>query len=216
MSRNKAPILVAVGDSDSHDAALRFAADEAVRDRRPLRLVHVVHPPREGMFPEQMLISFTAVELTGGVVPVTQALRRGGVVDHLVELSGSAHHIVLQHRQQARLLRVFTGSTAAGVAAHAHLPVVSVPELWSGPSNHDVVVGLDRDHDTALLQHAFAEAFARDARLTVLHAWYLPPLYDDALVDHTDLHHWREGVRTRIEAALLPFRARYPDVDVHV
>jgi nucleotide-binding universal stress UspA family protein len=232
MSRNKAPILVAVGDSDSHDAALRFAADEAVRDRRPLRLVHVVHPPREGMFPEQMLISFTAVELaanqllrnqvdqavrlTGGVVPVTQALRRGGVVDHLVELSGSAHHIVLQHRQQARLLRVFTGSTAAGVAAHAHLPVVSVPELWSGPSNHDVVVGLDRDHDTALLQHAFAEAFARDARLTVLHAWYLPPLYDDALVDHTDLHQWREGVRTRIEAALLPFRARYPDVDVHV
>ena len=46
MSRNKAPILVAVGDSDSHDAALRFAADEAVRDRRPFRLVHFMHPPR--------------------------------------------------------------------------------------------------------------------------------------------------------------------------
>jgi len=233
MSEHKDPIVVAVGDSDSHDAALRFAADEAVRDRRPLRLVHVVHPPREGMFPEQMLISFSAVELaasqllrgqveaavrlTGGVVPVSQALRRGAVVDHLVELSGNADHIVLQHRQQTRLVRVFTGSTAAGVAAHAHVPVVSVPELWSGPSNHDVTVGLDRvDQAGNLLRHGFAEALARDARLTVLHAWYLPPLYDDALVDRTDLHHWREGVRARIEAALVPLRSRFPEVDVHV
>jgi nucleotide-binding universal stress UspA family protein len=233
MSENEHPILVAIGDSDTHDAALRFAADEAVRDRRPLRLVHVVHPPREGMFPEQMLISFTAVELaasqllrsqvalaerlTGGAVPVTQTLRRGSVVDHLVELSETAHQVVLQHRQQARLLRVFTGSTAAGVAAHAHVPVVSVPELWSGPSNQDVVVGLDRvDQGEALLRHGFAEALARDARLTILHAWYLPPLYDDALVDRADLHHWREGVRARIEAAALSHKARHPDVDVHI
>lgn len=233
MHPKQRPILVAIGDSDTHDAALRFAADEAVRHRRPLRLVHVVHPPREGMFPEQMLISFSAVELaassllrsqadhaahlTGGVVPVAQALRRGPVVDQLVELSEGAHQVVLQHRQQSRMLRVFTGSTAAGVAARAAVPVVSVPELWSGPSNRDVVVALDRvgTQDT-LLRYGLGEAVSRGVRLTVLHAWFVPELYGDAMVDRAGLHHVHDGVRARIEAALLPLRSDHPHVDVRI
>jgi nucleotide-binding universal stress UspA family protein len=233
MNQKKRPILVAIGDSDEHDAALRYAAEEAVRDRRPLRLAHVMHTPREGMFPEQLLISFAAVDLAASsllrsqadraahltrvAVPVTQTLRRGSVVDQLVELGEHAHHVVLQHRQQARMLRIFTGSTAAGLAAQAAVPVVSVPELWSGPSNQDVVVALDRvGRDDALLRHGFAEARARGGRLTVLHAWFVPAIYDDALVDKTDLHLWQAGVRVRIEAALLPLRAEHPQVDVHV
>lgn len=233
MDPKKRPILVAVGDSDKQDAALRFAADEAVRDRRPLRLVHVVHPPREGMFPEQMLISFSAVELaassllrsqadhaahlTGDVVPISRTLRRGAVVDQLVELSAGAHQVVLQHRQQSRLLRVFTGSTAAGVAAHAAVPVVSVPELWTGPSTRDVVVALDRvGGDDTLLRYGVGEAIRREARLTVLHAWFVPELYGDALVDRAELHHVHESVRARIETALLPLRADHPHVDVRI
>jgi nucleotide-binding universal stress UspA family protein len=233
MTQKKRPILVAIGDSDTHDAALRFAADEAVRDRRPLHLAHVIHAPREDLFPEQMLISFSAVELaagsllrsqvdhathlTGGVVPVTQTLRRGAVVDQLVELSEEAHHVVVQHRQRSRLARVFTGSTAAGVAAHAAAPLVSVPELWSGPSNRDVVVAIDRvGTDDTLLRYGVDEARRRDARLVVLHAWYVPDLYGDALVDRAELHHTREGVRARIEAALLRVRADHPQVDVRV
>ena len=233
MNEKKLPILVAVGDSDTHDAALRFAADEAVRDQRPLHLAHVLHAPRAGMFPEQLLISFSAVELaassllrsqadgaahlTGCVVPVTQTLRRGSVVDQLVELSEDAHHVVLQHRQQARMVRVFTGSTAVGVAAHAAVPVVSVPELWSGPSNQDVVVALDHvGTDSALLRYGFAQALSRGAKLTVLHTWFVPAIYDDALVDLNSLHGWQDGVRARIEAALVPLRANHPQVDVHV
>jgi nucleotide-binding universal stress UspA family protein len=233
MSEKKPPIVVAVGDSDTHDAALRFAADEAVRDGRPLCLVHVVHPPRGGMFPEQLLVTFKTVELaasqllrsqvdravglTGGAVPVTHLLRHGPVVDNLLEVAEDADHLVLQHRQQGRALRVFTGSTAVGVTAHAHLPVVSVPELWSGPSNHDVVVGLESvDRQEALLRHGFAEARARDARLTVLHAWYLPPLYDGVQLEHVDLHSIGESVRARLESALVPLRAEHPDVDVHI
>jgi nucleotide-binding universal stress UspA family protein len=230
---NKYPIVVAIGDSDSHDAALRFAADEAVRGGNPLCLVHVVHPPREGMFPEQMLITFKTVELaasqllrsqvdravslTRGAVPVTHVLRHGSVVDTLLKVAEGADHLVLQHRQQARLLRVFTGSIASGVAAHAQLPVVSVPEFWSGPSNHDVVVGLESvDQDESLLLHGIAEARARDARLTVLHSCYLPPLYDGVQLDRLDLHSIGESVRVRIESALVPMRAQHPDVDVRV
>jgi nucleotide-binding universal stress UspA family protein len=39
MLPEKRPILVAVGDSDPHDAALRFGADEAVRARIEAALV---------------------------------------------------------------------------------------------------------------------------------------------------------------------------------
>jgi nucleotide-binding universal stress UspA family protein len=139
------------------------------------------------------------------------------VVDTLLKVAEGADHLVLQHRQQARLLRVFTGSIASGVAAHAHLPVVSVPEFWSGPSSHDVVVGLESvDQDESLLRLGVAEARARDARLTVLHSWYLPPLYDGVQLDRLALNSIGESVRAKIEAALVPLRAEHPDVDVRV
>lgn len=40
------PILVAFGDSDEHESALVWAAAEATREGRDLRLAHVVHPIR--------------------------------------------------------------------------------------------------------------------------------------------------------------------------
>ncbi|WP_367303704.1 universal stress protein [Nocardioides panacis] len=55
------PILVAVGDSDAHDAALRFAAEQAVREHRPLRLVHVLPSSAGGDVP-----GADAGELRGG------------------------------------------------------------------------------------------------------------------------------------------------------
>ena len=195
--------------------------------------MHVLHPPREGMVPEQLLVTFKSVELaasqllrsqvdravslTRGAVPVTHVLRRGPVVDTLLEVAESADHLVLQHRQQARLLRVFTGSIASGVTAHAHLPVVSVPEFWSGPSNHDVVVGLESvDQDEALLRHGVAEARARDTRLTVLHSWYLPPLYDGVQLEPPPPAQHRRVRPRRDRVRPDPVRAEHPDVDVHV
>lgn len=228
------PILVAVGDSDDHDAALRFAAEEALRVDRPLQLVHVIHPPAGVMVPEQLLISFEAAELvaqqllrsqverakelTHGRVYVERVMRRGPVVDTLVELSGSADHVVLQHRQQARLVRVFTGSTSAGVAGRAAVPVVSVPEMWSGSDTvQGVTVGLDdsSDHD-ALLGLAFREAAARRAGLTLLHAWFVSALYDDTMIDRIVVHEWRTAARTRIDQETEKWRSAYPTVDVRV
>ena len=189
---DRLPILVAVGDSDTHDAALRFAAEQALREHRPLRLVHVLPPTSGGLFPEQTLVSFEAAmlaaqqlltgrlehaqDLVHGRVAVEKTLSRAPVVEHLLELSLAADRIVLQHRQQTRLRRVFTGSVCAGIASRAAVPVVSVPELWS-PSQEpeEVLVGLDGvgDH-RALLAHAFGEADRRNAAVRVVHAWFVP------------------------------------------
>lgn len=228
------PILVAVGDSDTHDAALRFAAEQALREHRPLRLVHVLPSSTGGMFPEQMLVSFEAAtlvaqelltgqveraeELVHGQVRVEKTLRRGPVVDQLLELSLTADLVVLQHRQLAPLRRVFTGSVCAGMAGRAAVPVVSVPELWS-PSERppQVLVGLDGvGEHRALLAHAFGEADRRNATVRVLHSWFVPTMYDNVIVDRVARDEWEASARRIVDVELQPYRRAHPSVDVRI
>lgn len=230
-----APVVVAL--ADDHPGALRYAASEAVRDRRPLRVVHVLHPPRGGPGPESMLISFEAAEvvaerllrdqyelarrLVAGAVPVERVLRRGPVVESLMEQCEDADHLVLQRRHAARLRRLLTGSTVAALAAHSPVPVVAVPELWSGPrATPHVTVALG-EHDigvreSTLLAQAFAEAETRDASLTVLHAWFLPAEYGEVTMANPTLEDWQDVARRDVEAHVTPWREAHPTVDVRV
>ena len=111
-----------------------------------------------------------AAHLTAGRADQRGRCGPGAVVDQLAGCREPAHHLVLQHRQQSRLLRVFTGSTAAGVVAHADLPVVSVPELWPGrPTGTWSSASTGPGRDDALLRHGFGEAIS-GAPAHVLHA----------------------------------------------
>lgn len=231
---DRRPIIVAVGDSDVHEAGLHFAAAEALRDDRPLHLAHVIHRPQGLVGPDHVLVPSDAAELAGrtlleaqairarvltaGRVPVRTFLRRGTVVRELAELSRGADHLVLQHRQLDPPSRVFTGTVGAGVAACAPVPVVSVPELWSGPARApQVSVGLDGLRgDEPLLERAFTEAELRGASLTLVHAWFLPALYDDAVLDRLALHRWRDEVRERLLDKVDRWRPSYPTVDIRV
>ena len=229
------PVVVAV--ADEHDTALRYAAGEAVRDRRPLRVVHVVHPPRGGPGPETVLVTFEAAEqaaqellddlaqralqLVAGQVPVQRRLCRGPAVEALLEQCADADRLVLQRRHGPRLDRILTGSTVAGLAARAPVRIVSVPERWQGahPDPRVTVALGDRDEgsrEEVLLSLAFAEAEARAASLTVLHAWYLPAEYGDAGIDRRTLEHWQDVSRQDLEQHLVPWREAHPSVDVRV
>jgi len=234
-----APVVVAV--ADEHDAALRYAAVEAVRDRRPLRVVHVVPPPRgiagAGVAGASIVVSLQAMEMIGeallkqqheravdlvsGAVPVEKALRRGPVVDVLVEESQVADHLVVQHRHGPRLGRILTGSTAAALAARAPVPVVSVPESWAGPhAVPHVTVALGR-RDVAgrwdgLVAEALHEAQRRNASLTILHAWYVPAEYGEDGLDAATVNRWHEEARAEVTAAIAPWIRTHPDVDVRV
>jgi nucleotide-binding universal stress UspA family protein len=231
---DRRPIIVAVGDSDVHESALRFAAGEALRDDRPLHLAHVIHPPQGVIGPDSRLVpaegadragrtlldaqAIRAREITAGRVPVRTFLERGSVVPRLVELSRGADHVVLQHRELGRRYRVFTGTVGAGLPAAAAVPVVSVPELWAGPTTAPVVsVGLDGMHgNEQLLEHAFTEADIRGASLTLVHAWFLPALYDDAVLDRRALHQWRDEVRRELLEQVARWRPSYPGIEIRV
>jgi hypothetical protein len=61
--------------------------------------------------------------------------------------------------------------------------------------------------DDAVLGRAFELAAGRHGTLTVLHAWYFPSVYNDALVDRTTLRDWTERAVDRLEASLGSWRA---------
>lgn len=233
------PVVVAV--ADEHDTALRYAAAEAVRDRRPLRVVHVVPPPRgvagPGVAGASIVVSFQAmemiaeelikkqheraVELVSGAVPVEKALRRGPVVDVLLEECQGADHLVVQHRHGPRLGRILTGSTAAALAARAPVPVVSVPEAWTGPHAvpHVTVALGRRDLEgrwDGLLTEALHEARRRNASLTILHAWFVPAEYGEDGLDPATLNRWHQGARAEVEESITRWAAVHPDADIRI
>ncbi len=225
------PVVVGIGDEDEHDAAVRFAAADAVRAGRPLHVVHVIDPPFLGSGPEQMLLTFEDARVVGeqllqaavdrahevveGRVPVVRRWRRGRVVPVLVEMSEAADVVVLQHRQRTGLRRVVTGSVCAGVAGRAHVPVVSVPELWTDDeSSTGVVLGLDDTPGSGhLLESAFALAAERKQPLVVVHGWFIASMYEEALIGRAGVEEARAKARSRIEAAMAVLAAVYPTVE---
>ncbi len=228
------PLLVAIGDSDAHGASLAYAVGVARHESRALRLVHVVHPPVGGSGPENMLVTFSAAQLVGegllhqaaervralsnGQLQPELLSRRGPVVATLLELAADCDRVVLQHRQQSRLRRVFTGSVVTGLAARCPVPVVSVPEFWSSWTLADprIVVGVDdADADPFLLDDAFATAAALRGTLTVLHGWFVPSSYAE-VADRAAVRSWGTRTHDLLVERLEPWRTVYPDVDVHV
>ena len=201
---NETPtIVVAVGPTDV-DAAVAYAAEEAVRTGATLHLVHVVHLPAMGLatgdvYPlvraEADDILAKAVErahaFTEDRVPVTsELLDEGGTVTRLLRASDDASMLVLQHRDLGPVRRLFAGSTVNGVAARARVPVVSVPGTWRGrpegpPDTRPVTVAVQNAIEAPRLLHAACDyAAARGAGVTVLHAWSMNtgldvPVYQD-------------------------------------
>lgn len=213
-------VVVAVG-VEPCDAAIAYAAAEAERAGCGMRLVHVVHLVIQG--PEVMLVEATdlehagrltlnaALEHAGDVAApgtrVTADLLLGGVVPTLVDATRDARMVVFQHRDVSHLRRLVTRSVTAGFAAHAHVPVVSVPSSWTRNGREDggrrVTAGVDvPDRAGAVLAAATAAARSRGATLHVLHAWSIPRAYEDIAMTEVEAQHWNERATQEIQEAL--------------
>jgi nucleotide-binding universal stress UspA family protein len=219
---NPKPIVVAVGD-DSIDAALVFAAGEATRAGCGIHLLHVVHLFVQG--PDPVFIEVTeqeqmgreslnaalkrARDLAGPDTELSSDLVLGRVVPTIVDEAKDARMIVLEHRDLSTVRRLVTRSVAGGVAAHARVPVVSVPSTYSPEaaartqSAPPVAVGVDVPEQSAhLLRAAGVEARNRGVPLHVLHTWAFPSAYDDIVMSRTEEHDWEARSTSEIEAVL--------------
>ncbi|MBC7271512.1 MAG: universal stress protein [Streptomyces sp.] len=155
----------------------------------------------------------------------------GGPAEVLTRVAGEAELLVLGSRGLSGVGGFMVGSVGLSVVAHAERPVVLVRAGEQAADEHEpdpvgipsaatayrpVVLGLDVDSaDEALLQFAFEAAAVRGTTLRVVHGWSPSPYEVYSLSVSPETQQLLAGQRAvALAAALEPWRAKYPNVEV--
>ncbi|MGI5413667.1 universal stress protein [Streptomyces chartreusis] len=234
------PVMAGVDGSAESLAAAEWAAREAARRDRPLRLVHAwQRQPREDAGPSaaaaQRRVLRQAedrIRRTCPGVEVDAEQVEGPATGALLHAAEQAELVVLGSRGLSGFTGFVVGSVALGVVARATLPVVLVrageeasdehlPAGDGSPSTRtgyqDVVLGLDLgDPCDEVIEFAFEAARLRGARLHVVHAWQEPsPLGlgpgEIGLVNGPEQADEWLGF---LDAVIKVWRDKYPEVEV--
>ncbi|MFE6691798.1 universal stress protein [Streptomyces sp. NPDC057743] len=224
-------IVVGVAADPAQRMALAWAADEAARRRVPLCVVHAEGVPTSGYRDlrvrpsweewnqalheagEHVLRRAVAfVEERQPRVELSAVLAEGRPEWVLRQQALDAVALVLGSRHLGRFAEAFSpASVALPVMAHAHCPVVVVPEpehVTQDPRY--VVVGVDGSaHSAAAVDVAFEHAAAHDA---VLRALYVRrPRRFGERDDPTE----EQECRSLLSETVAGRTATYPSVEVH-
>ena len=227
-------ILVGADGSAASDAAVAWAAGEAVLRNVPVTLMHVAAPvvvgwPVGELYPEmpewQRDNARDAIErartacasgVGAGTPPRIQTeVVYANVVPTLVDASRQATMIVAGSVGMGALGRLLLGSLSTALLHHAHCPVVIVRSGDGAPLDDSapVLVGIDgspaSEAATAL---AFDEASRRGVDLVALHAWSDVAVFPVLGMDWRDRRSEGEEV---LAERLAGWQERYPDVAVH-
>lgn len=213
------PILVGVDGTTAAESAVLYAAREADRTGAPLRILHVIPELPLGAVPgvvdpavvdeldprlqhrrDHVLGAARAVacELLPGE-RVSTAVVTGERVSALLTASEQARLVVLGAPWHSAVDRLVTGTVVGGVAARAAVPVIAVPAGWSSASEHGRVVVAVKAPDAPeagpLVTAGVALAAERKARLSILHAWEFPVVYDNMIATTFEEEAWNETKR---------------------
>lgn len=233
-------VVVAFDGSQHADRALEWGAAVAVREHRPLVLVHATDLPnpswaafpaipqstdlqalRESVQDAGERLLGDAAERVRRVHPsadVHTHCEAGDPRELLVSLSSRAHLLTIGSRGRGMFRRLLLGSVATAVTRHAECPVVVLRPHSEVSSGAGVLVGVDGTTPQAreTLHFAFRAASWTDSALTVLYCFWDLSREDpgDALVADDDREYTAE--RALISESMAGLREKYPDVDVRV
>ncbi|MFE7233488.1 universal stress protein [Streptomyces sp. NPDC001231] len=228
------PPVVTVGLDGSPEslAAARWAADEAVRRKLALRLLHAwpLLAPEPTRVPAEVDQNYWAKRLVHTAQAELQARHPGlSVVGNLV--ADDAQHALLQAASESEMLVLgsrglepvesyFLGDVSMPVVARAERPVVLVraerPERRQPTPASRVVVAL-KLHGSSddLLDFAFHTAAARGVPLLAVHGRSVPlHVRVPRGVDHHISEDMTRGAREQLSGELHSWREKYPQVDV--
>ncbi|WP_328835116.1 universal stress protein [Streptomyces europaeiscabiei] len=238
------PVIAGVDGSAESLAAAEWAAREALRRERPLRLVHVWnwHPPQgEGESANAVQRHLARrclrqaeerVRATCPGVPVYDEQTEGPATPALLAAADRAELLVLGSRGLSGFTGFLVGSVALGVVAKATRPVVLVRAGEEAEDEHlptddgsgslhtgyrDVVLGLDvNDPCDEVIEFAFEAARLRRARLRVVYAWQSPSAISLGPGDIALVDEPQRGEEWQgfLSALLQVWRDKYPDVEV--
>lgn len=225
------PLVVGVDGSNESLVGLAWATHEAVREHRPLRLVHAWEVPVPGYVPVPASIDLVretaeavlaeavakAQEWAPGV-PVEGRLCHGPAARVLADEGAEGAMVVVGSHGRGGFARLLLGSSSAALAAHATVPVVVTRgtdpgEAWRAAP---VVVGVDGSAvSEAAIEFAFQAASRRDHGLVVVHAWAQPDAFvDEAYAVLAEAETRQLEGRLALAESLAGWRDKYPDVEV--
>lgn len=230
-------IVAAVDGSPSALRAARWAADEAARQRMPLRLVHAVNMAAIAYSGAYVLPAdfFESLQSAGQTyladaesalhaahpeLEITSHLVDGSPIPVLVDESATAYLVALGSRGLGGFSGMLTGSTAVATVAHGHCPVAVIRGEPDAPlpSTGPVVVGVDGSpSSTAAIPLAYEAASRRGVDLVAVHAWTeftsdSAYLYARQFVVDWDAVDARQ--HEQLAERLAGYQEKYPDVTV--
>ncbi|RMB80043.1 universal stress protein [Streptomyces shenzhenensis] len=228
------PITAGVDGTEESLAALAWAAREAVRRDRPLRVVHAWRfqshegvaaadrDTQDGWVRGATAEAVRTVTERHPELTVSVDVVEGHAVESLVAAAADAELLVLGSRGHGAVVGFLLGSVGQQVIAAAARPVVLVragDRATTEASGRDVVVGQQGgpQDSAAALRFAFETAAARRATLRAVRAWTLPPVFAYSpgsmklLDDAGGLEPYEKKALTE---ALAPWRERFPAVPV--
>lgn len=216
MDTTPGAVVVAVGGHGS-DAAVEFAAAEALRRHRTLHVVHAVdpHDPQEGIEGADLLADAVRLGtiLLGEVGLVTSDLAVGAPVPAVAKAAVGSDLVVVGRCPESRRTHPYVRSVTGGIGARVEVPVVSVPDGWRPRLGRPptVVAGVDDPEKRPdVLAAAFAAARDRRARLLVVSTWWSPR------EPHVTDTGWAQRLEDQLARALERDGAAYPDVPVEI
>ena len=228
-------IIVGVDGSPASDAAVGWAAHDAVLRHLPLTVVHVVHPVIATLpyspLPEGTAlwqenegrrILADALKLARDTTdddprtPIESELLFSATVPTLVDLSKEAELMVVGTYGRGALTRGLLGSVSSSLVRRAHCPVAVIrdedPQM-PDPAQAPVLVGIDGSPASELATAiAFDEAARRRANLVAVHAWSDTEIFELPGLDWSAVKAEEERL---LAEALAGWQERYPDVTVH-
>jgi nucleotide-binding universal stress UspA family protein len=230
------PIVVGVDSTPSSRVALAWAADEALRRRLPLRVVHALDWPAgayQSPDDQRPWQTWASVFRAGGEriledarafaagrhpeVAVSAWLVDGAPAQALRGQAGEAAMVVLGSRRLSSVRELLTtGSVAVPVSAHSPCPVAVVREFEHAMEQPAfVVVGVDgsKSSETAL-EFAFEEASRRGAALVAVYAWRPSALQAGIASVRHEEPGAEAGHRLLLAESLAGWREKYPDVEL--
>ncbi|MDN3029198.1 universal stress protein [Streptomyces sp. S.PB5] len=232
------PVVVGIDGSPASMTAAWWGAQEAVRRRLPLLLLHSwtsqpldVPVAQEALSKQRYggsVLQRAEAELLHrhGELSVATELVSAPAAEALLELGAGAELLVLGSRGHGTVASFLLGSISLHVLGLARCPAVTVragdPAVEAG-SEHpaaadrdEVVVGV-REAGAAtdrLLEFAFTTAHAHGSRIRAVRALPLSSLLTHPRFGDEADGGYETDERARLAAALAPWREKFPDVPV--